>query len=263
MRFSAARGYSLLFFLSGATGLVYELLWVRLLYQTFGSTLQSVTTVVAAYMGGLGIGAWLLGCRADRALRPAALYGWLEIAIGAFGGISPFALALVHRLYIGWASGFHLSGGASVALRFGLAALILLVPTTLMGGTLPVLTRAFTGADRNELQRSLGLLYGLNTLGAVMGTALAGLFLIEHVGIRASLWGTAAVNLALGAGAIALARPMAPLPTTAGPGRQPGQTRGSGPLRRLALILLAVTAFASLLDEIAWTRVLVMIVGGS
>src|SRR2546426_1628403 len=82
MRFSAARGYSLLFFLSGATGLVYELLWVRLLYQAFGSTLESVTTVVAAYMGGLGLGAWLLGRRGDRHPRPAALYGRLEIAIG-------------------------------------------------------------------------------------------------------------------------------------------------------------------------------------
>ncbi|HXI63597.1 MAG TPA: fused MFS/spermidine synthase [Gemmatimonadales bacterium] len=265
MRSSAARAYALLFFLSGATGLVYELLWVRVLYQTFGSTLQSVTTVVAAYMGGLGLGAWLLGRRADRSLRPAALYGWLEIAIGAFGAISPFALALVHRAYIGLASGFHLSGGASVALRFGLAALVLLVPTTLMGGTLPVLTRAFTGAERGELQRSLGLLYGLNTLGAVVGTALAGLFLIEHVGIRASLWATAVVNVALGMGALALAQPIAPSsPAAPVPSPPPEPRAGPAPLlRAVALVLLAATAFASLLDEIAWTRVLVMIVGGS
>src|SRR5438270_9830478 len=97
MRSSAARAYALLFFLSGATGLVYELLWVRLLYQGFGSTIQSVTTVVAAYMGGLGLGAWLLGRRADRHPRPAALYGRLEIAIGLFGLVSPPVLALVHR----------------------------------------------------------------------------------------------------------------------------------------------------------------------
>ena len=263
MRSSAARAYALLFFLSGATGLVYELLWVRVLYQTFGSTLQSVTTVVAAYMGGLGLGAWLLGRRADADPRPAALYGKLEIAIGVFGAISPFALALVHRLYIGLASALHLSGGTSVALRFGLAALVLLVPTTLMGGTLPVLTRAFTGADRNALQRSVGLLYGLNTLGAVLGTALAGLFLIEHVGIRVSLWATAAVNVALGAGALSLARPLSahsPAVSTSPPEATPTAT---GSLRSVALVLLAATAFASLLDEIAWTRVLVMIVGGS
>lgn len=265
MRSNAARAYALLFFLSGATGLVYELLWVRVLYQTFGSTLQSVTTVVAAYMGGLGLGAWLLGRRADRSLRPAALYGWLEMAIGAFGAISPFALALVHRAYIGLASGFELSGGASVALRFGLAALVLLVPTTLMGGTLPVLTRAFTGTERGELQRSLGLLYGLNTLGAVVGTALAGLFLIEHVGIRASLWATAIVNVALGVGALALAQPSAPSsPVAPVPFRSSARVGGPAPLlRAVALVLLTATAFASLLDEIAWTRVLVMIVGGS
>src|SRR2546426_947820 len=263
MRSSAARAYSLFFFLSGATGLVYELLWFRVLYQTFGPTIQSITTVVAAYMGGLGLGAWLLGRRADRDPRPAALYGMLEIAIAVFGLISPLVLGVAHRLYLGIAGALQLTGATSVALRFGLALVVLLVPTTLMGGTLPVLTRTFMGSDRGQLKRSLGLLYGLNTLGAVVGTALAGFFLIELVGIRASLWGTAAVNLALGAGALALARPMAPLsesvraPDAAKPGPAPRR------LRYLACALLALTAFASLLDEIAWTRVLVMVVGGS
>src|SRR5881392_547078 len=220
MRSSAARAYSLLFFLSGATGLVYELLWVRVLYQAFGSTIQSVTTVVAAYMGGLGLGAWLLGRRADRHPRPGALYGRLEIAIGVFGLVSPLVLALVHQGYVAAASAWHLSGGASVALRFGLAALVLLVPTTLMGGTLPVLTRAFTGPDRAELKHSLGRLYGLNTLGAVVGTALAGFFLIEWVGIRASLWGTAVVNLCIGVVALRLPYPGA-AGSPAGPVSEP------------------------------------------
>ncbi len=122
MRSRAAQGYRLLFFLSGATGLVYELLWVRLLYQAFGSTIQSVTTVVAAYMGGLGLGAWLLGRRADRHPRPAALYGKLELAIGAFGIVSPLVLDLARRVYVATAAGLGLAGGASVALRFGLCS---------------------------------------------------------------------------------------------------------------------------------------------
>jgi spermidine synthase len=263
MRSRVVLGYSLLFFLSGATGLVYELLWVRLLYQAFGSTIQSVTTVVAAYMGGLGLGAWWLGRRADRHPRPAALYGRLELAIGAFAIASPFVLGLVNRLYVAAAAGLHAGTAASLALRFGLAALVLLVPTTLMGGTLPILTRAFAGRDRAALTPALGRLYGVNTLGAVFGTALAG-FLIEHVGIRASLWGTAFVNLAIGFFALRLSR------APADPGREPGEQQGAPGkpatkelLRRLALALLAVTAFAALLDEIAWTRVLVMIVGGS
>ncbi len=268
MRSKAVLGYSLLFFLSGVTGLVYELLWVRLLYQAFGSTVQSVTTVVAAYMGGLGLGAWWFGRRADRHPRPGALYGRLELAIAAFAVLSPFALALVRQGYVAVAAGLHPGAGESVALRFGLAALVLLVPTTLMGGTLPVLTRAFAGPDRAALQPALGRLYGLNTLGAMLGTALAGFVLIEYVGIRASLWGTALVNVAIGVVALALsgAQP-------GDPGREPagGRGLGRGPeepakgdaIRILALALLGLTAFAALLDEIAWTRVLVMIVGGS
>ncbi|HXF96519.1 MAG TPA: fused MFS/spermidine synthase, partial [Gemmatimonadales bacterium] len=212
MRSRAALGFRLLFFLSGATGLVYQLLWIRVLYQSFGSTIQSVTTVVAAYMGGLGLGAWLFGRLGDRHPNPARLYGWLEVAIGGFGVLSPAVLALAHRLWVGTAGAFDLGPAASIALRFGLAALVLFIPTTLMGGTLPILTRAFTGHEREALRKELGQLYGLNTLGAVVGTAVAGFVLIEHVGIRASLWLTAAANLALGGGAVLLAREAAPAP---------------------------------------------------
>ncbi len=263
MRSKPALLYSILFFLSGATGLVYELLWVRVLYQSFGSTIQSVTTVVAAYMGGLGLGAWLFGRITDRSPRPAALYGKLEIAIGVFGIISPLVLGLAHWIYLGTAGALALGSAASVALRFGLAALVLLIPTTLMGGTLPVLTRALMGDDRGLLKPSLGRLYGLNTLGAMIGTALAGFVLIELVGVRASLWTTAAINLAIGAAAIVLGREQ----SLADPGRKPGEGQGlptsRDHLHNLALALLALTAFASLLDEIAWTRVLIMVVGGS
>src|SRR6266571_2160881 len=129
-----------------------------------------------------------------------------------------------------------------------------------MGGTLPVLTRAFMGADRAALQPSLGRLYGLNTLGAVAGTALAGFFLIEYVGIRASLWGTALVNLLIGVSALRLPDPRASAPPP-DPGRPEEHHIAS--LRAVALLLLALTAFASLLDEIAWTRVLVLIGVGS
>src|SRR2546425_2495466 len=214
-------------------------------------------------MGGLGLGAWVLGRRADRSPRPAVLYGWLEIAIGVFGVLSPLVLGLAHWLYIGTAGALSLGGGASVALRFGLAALVLLIPTTLMGGTLPVLTRALTGEDRGLLKPSLGRLYGLNTLGAMTGTALAGFLLIEFVGVRASLWATAALNLAIGVVAIRFGRQEA-VEASQSSGEdlhQPPPT--STALHNLALALLGLTAFASLLNEIAWTRVLFMLVGGS
>lgn len=264
-RLSPQLAYSLLFFLSGVTGLIYELLWVRVLYQSFGSTIQSVTTVVAAYMGGLGLGAWLLGRVADRTARPTILYGWLEIGVGAFGASSPLILGLAHRIYLGIAGGLPAgaTGSAGGVLRFGLAALVLLIPTTLMGGTLPVLTRALMGEDRDLLKPSLGRLYGLNTLGAVLGTALAGFLLIEFVGVRTSLWATAALNLAIGITAIRIGRGEAIENLGEPAGREPVDASMRDHLRTLALVLLGLTAFASLLDEIAWTRVLIMIVGGS
>jgi spermidine synthase len=218
-------------------------------------------------MGGLGLGAYLLGARGDRHPRPAALYGRLEILIGCFGLVSPLVLSLAQHSYIALARGLPEGAGLSVALRFGLAGLVLLIPTTLMGGTLPVLTRAFTATDRGLLRASLGRLYGINTLGAVLGTALAGFFLIEQVGIRASLIATAVVSIAIGVIALRLPDPGgSPVPVSsepqAHPGRTPADSRGEA-LYRIALVLLAATAFVSLLDEIAWTRVLVMVVGGS
>src|SRR5207244_12670190 len=98
MRSSASRAYSLLFFWSGATGLVYELLWVRVLYQTFGSTIQSVTTVVAAYMGGLGLGAWLLGHRADGAQPDEPVWTTYTAAILLGLGDTTFADSALARV---------------------------------------------------------------------------------------------------------------------------------------------------------------------
>src|SRR5260370_1413853 len=115
-------------------------------------------------MGGLGLGAWLFGRVADRHAKPAALSGWLEIAVGLFGIVSPVALALARRAYVATAGALAFSGAASVALRFSLAALVLLIPTILMGGTLPALTRAFMGLERDRLGPSLSRLYGLNTV---------------------------------------------------------------------------------------------------
>src|SRR3989449_3995691 len=141
MRSKPVLTYSFLFFLSGATGLIYELLWVRVLYQSFGSTLQSVTTVVAAYMGGLRLVAWLFGRRADRTPRPAVLYGWLEIAIGVFGILSPLVLGLAHWMYIRTAGARALGGAARVPVRFGLAGPGFLVSPPPLGGALAVLSR--------------------------------------------------------------------------------------------------------------------------
>ena len=261
----ARRGlFGLIFAVSGAAGLVYELVWVRDLYDVFGSTIHSVTTVVAAYMGGLGLGAWLLGRRADRHARPAALYGMLEIAIGLFALASPWVLRGVEAAYLGVARTLEPGLWASTAIKFAFAFVALLVPTFLMGGTLPVLIRAFA-RDRSEaLRGELALFYGLNTAGGVLGCLAAGYLLIELIGLRASLLGTGVVNLALGTGALLLARgPVATPGAAAATATQAAGVEAEAATRRLALVLIAATAFASLLYEIAWTRVLILVVGSS
>ena len=256
--------FGLIFVVSGAAGLTYELIWVRQLYQVFGSTIHSVTTVVAAYMGGLGLGAWVLGRRVDRQARPAVLYGALEVAIGVFGLLSPWIMPGIGAAYLGVARALEPGLWAGTAIKFVFAFVVLLVPTFLMGGTLPVLTRAFARDRSDRFRGELALFYGLNTVGGVVGCLLAGYVLIEYVGLRASLLATGGVNLALGAAALLLAR----LPEAGAPEAvreaEPVFTPDPGrAIRRLAIWLVALTAFASLLYEIAWTRALILVFGSS
>jgi len=256
--------FGLIFVVSGAAGLVYELIWVRQLYEFFGSTIHSVTTVVAAYMGGLGLGAYVLGRRVDRHANPTALYGVLELSIGVFGLLSPWVMRGIGAGYLVLARGLAPGLWAGTAIKFVFAFVVLLVPTFLMGGTLPVLTRAFAGDRSDELRRELALFYGLNTVGGVLGCLGAGYLLIEFWGLRTSLLATGAVNLALGVAALALSR----MPVSGGGAPvaavEPVFTPDPGAAaRRLATWLIGITAFASLLYEIAWTRTLILVVGSS
>src|SRR5262245_52630660 len=130
-----------LFFLSGAAALVYEVLWLRMLILIFGSTQFAVSTILTAFMGGLALGASLFGRWIDRRQDPVRVYGLLELGIGAYALAVPWLFgALVPMLKVILGSSepgfFWLS-----VLRFTFALLVLIVPTTLMGGTLPVLSR--------------------------------------------------------------------------------------------------------------------------
>ncbi len=256
--------FGLLFFGSGAAGLVYETIWIRELQHFFGSTIHSITTVVAAYMGGLGLGAWVMGRRADRDRNPARLYGILELAIGLFGLASPWIFRGVGAGYIAFAQAAAPGLWTATIIKFASAFVVMLVPTFLMGATLPILTRAFAGAGTANLRRELALFYGLNTVGGVAGTALAGFVLIEYVGQLPSLVACGVLNLLLGAAALVVARrPVAVAPDV--PAAEEAAVALDVPdqVRRAAIWLIGLTAFASLLYEIAWTRVLVLVVGSS
>lgn len=255
------------FFLSGATGLIYEVLWIRMLGLVFGHTVFAVTTVLAAFMAGLGLGAWAFGRIADRHPRPLRLYGLLEIGIGVFCLLVPTLLRLVERVYLALARGLDLGFLPFALVQFVLVLLLLLPPTTLMGATLPILSRFFVTEDAT-LGRRVGLLYALNTLGAVAGTASAGYLLLPALGMQATLALAAALSvavgavilvvdhrLAAGAGGAPARQPLLPYP---GPG-------AGGPRAVVAVIGLglALSGGASMIYEVAWTRALALVLGSS
>src|SRR5436190_10669461 len=162
----------IVFFLSGATGLVYEVIWVRLTGLVFGNTSLAISTVLGAFMAGLALGSWKLGRKADRTKNPLRLYGLLELGIGISAALVPLAFRAMDSLYWSVAPSLSSTPGATGFIRFATSFIILLAPTFFMGGTLPVLSRFFT-EKVNEVERKVGTLYALNTFGAAAGTLAA------------------------------------------------------------------------------------------
>src|SRR5438445_11925985 len=188
-------GIYLLFFLSGAAGLVYEIVWSRLLQEIFGVTSHAVAVVLATYLGGMALGSGVLGRIADRREDPLRLYGLLEIGVAVTalaGSLAIHSLDPVHD----WAgSRFAPDSVAFLCVRFILSAVVTLPPTFLMGGTLPAMTKVFVGRI-GHLGRELSFLYALNTSGAVAGSLAAGFVLIRALGVHRTLWVATATNLA-------------------------------------------------------------------
>jgi spermidine synthase len=238
-----------LLFVSGAAALAYEVVWIRLLSLSFSITVYSLTTVLCAFMGGLALGAGLASAVADRIRRPLVAFAAAEAGIAACGVLLPGALAGLGPTYA-WLHA--LSGGEGWVLgaaRFALAVGILLVPCTLMGFTLPVLSRAVI--DREGVAgRAAGGLYAANTLGAVAGCSAAGFALIPAVGLFATSAGAALCNLGVAAAALALRGSFE---------RAPAAPEGRAELpanARLGAAVFALSGFAAMGYEVLWTRAL-------
>ena len=166
---------------SGSCGLIYEIVWMKMLTLVIGNTVFSITTVLASFMGGLALGSFLAGRLIDKIKDPLKTYGLLEGAIGAYALLLPLLLAGTEPLFRFVYQNLDPSFYTLSLLRFLVSGVILLVPTTLMGATLPVLSQYFV--DRQgRLGWNVGLVYGLNTCGAVMGSFAAGFLLIPMPG---------------------------------------------------------------------------------
>ncbi|MFB1484980.1 fused MFS/spermidine synthase [Corallococcus sp. RDP092CA] len=248
-----------LLFLSGATALVYELVWSKYLGNVLGNSGQAHAVVLATFMGGLALGAFVFGRTADRVKSPLALYGVLELGVGLYALAFPYVLGALEHLWLALAP--HVPEGLRVAPRLLVSSLSLVVPTLLMGGTLPALVRHFA-ASLAGVRKELARLYAINSLGAAVGVYVAGTRLVPLVGLSASARIAAGLNVFLALAALALARQHPPAVVA---GAAPAAEDVAYPRRavRAALIGVMLSGFTSMLYQVTWIRLLAIVLGAS
>lgn len=268
----------LIFILSGASALIYEVIWMRQLTLVFGSTVFATSTVLTAFMAGLALGSYYFGRKIDETkMSPLKLYAILELGIGGFCIVWPLLLSVLTVSYVLIYRNITTEFYTLSLIRFILTFGILLIPSTLMGGTLPVLTRFFV-KRLEQLGTNIGILYALNTFGAVIGTIAAGFILIEALGITWSLRVAIIINICVAIVAWVLALQTHKIEedeeittvheTTDAdePTEQPRQIQiGTWNIQEKTLVLLAIgiSGFCALAYEVLWTRILVFFLGST
>ena len=253
----------LCFVFSGATGLIYEVLWARMLGLVFGATTLAVSTVLAAFMGGLALGSALSGKFAARIKRPLSTYGWLEIGIAVFAVLVPFLFHWVDNLYAVIWQQFHPGFFAFSVWRFALSCLLLLVPTTLMGATLPVLSAALLSSSGHS-SSSVTKLYACNLVGAIFGTLAAGFVLLPVLGVRTTILVAAAINTIIGFTAMIADRKNASgVGSTEEIVSADVGVDGSVTEQNFWLACALASGFVTISTQVAWTRILSMVIGSS
>ena len=252
----------LLFVASGVSGLVYQVVWMRELTLVLGISTLATAAVLTAFMGGFGLGAFLLGPTSDRVARPLRLFALVELGIALFALGVPWLSSALEPAYA--AASRSVPAPLLPALRFGVAVLTLMPPTILMGASLPAMVAEARRRGRGT-RDSLGALYTANLVGAISGALLAGFVLIRTLGLSSSNALAAGLNVAVAGAAWALARPLPRLadePARAAAEPSADLARLAG-IERLLTPLLFLSGFVVLALEVLWTRVLVFTVGST
>ncbi|XXF77053.1 fused MFS/spermidine synthase [Myxococcaceae bacterium GXIMD 01537] len=254
---------------SGFCALVYQTAWQRELRLVFGASTAASAAVLAIFMAGLGIGSVLLGKRADQHKRPLELYGNLEGLISLSAAVTPALLWVLRQIYIALGGTVSLGLVGGTILRLVLAAVLLGVPTVLMGGTLPAAARAASSPD-DVRRRGLAVLYGVNTLGAVAGAAASTFFLFEVFGTELTLWLACLLNGLIAILARVESRSLPEVPpeapaAAAATESAPSTPAAEGPATPpfFALGAAATVGFVFFLMELVWYRMLGPLLGGS
>lgn len=273
------------FFVSGTSGLIHEIVWTRLLRHVMGNTTFSITTVLCAFMGGLALGSYLGGRIIDRRHDPLRVFAILEGTVAIYCVFLPWLIGIAEPLYRFIYQNTHTSFYVFSLIRFVFCGLLLLIPATFMGATLPVLTRFFVRSP-SEIGWSVGALYGVNTFGAVVGAALAGFALIPFWGVTKTIYTACLLNAGVCATAFLMHSRLPKddseeahrtavfrkkinqlVEEQCESERERSSEQTTVDRSRLALIVLLVgyglSGAAALVYEIAWTRVLVLLINSS
>lgn len=256
----------LLFFISGFTGLVYEVVWAKYLALLLGSTAYAQVGVLAVFMGGLALGSAIWGRAADRGTHALRLYGLLELGVGVSAALFAWGFDALSHVY--W-SVLAAAGGtetAAVLIKTGLCIVAMLAPTICMGGTLPVLSRALN-LRRAGFGRGVAYLYGINSLGAATGSVAAGFYLVPEWGFEVPFYGAALLNIAVGFLALGLDRRTQPADTEAETASvqavaasEPVEVVGYAALVPAAA---AISGAVAMIYEVAWIRLCSLVLGSS
>lgn len=201
----------IVFAISGMTALIYEITWIRPLSLVFGTTLYSVTTIVASFILGLGVGSWLAGKYTDRLKNPLKYFGFTQIIIGVYGIL---LLLLFPYLPDFYSNLYHLTTPnyeLFLSTQVFFSILLLIVPTTLMGTTLPFMLKSYTN-NINKIGQSVGRLDGSNSFGAMIGVLCAGFIMIPMLGIQTTIIITATINFIIGFGLISSHKKLVVIP---------------------------------------------------
>lgn len=262
---------ALLLLLSGLCALIYQVGWLRELRLIFGGSTLASAVVLAIFMGGLGFGGLFWGRIADRYANPLRLYAFFEIGIALLAAISPFLLTLTQHVYFSLGGSLAMGPTWALLVRIAAAALVLGVPTFLMGGTLPAVVRAVE-SDADRGRRTLALFYGLNTIGGVVGVIVATFFLLELLGTRMTIWSGSLLNLLLGLAALFLATRIGEVksrelstqpPDLSGNGEAESGQIATALSPNLIYAAAFLVGFSFFIMEIVWSRMLTPLLGGS
>ena len=244
--------------------MIYEVLWARMLGLVFGVTTLAISAVLAAFMGGLALGSTIAARLVARIARPVRAYALIEIAIGVYALAVPLLFRLIDSAYVAVWQHFHQGFYGFAITRFALAAIVLLIPTALMGATLPVLAAAVvaSASRRNSITR----FYACNLAGAIGGTIAVGFFLLPVFGVRATIWIAAGTNVLIGVAAFVIDAPAANLDSAAeqsGAEELPPQPASPQTGATFWLTGAVISGFVTISMQVVWSRVLAMIIGSS